>query len=224
MRLLTERYRDQEPRWPRSGRVILAQFDADSVVVYQAYRPGVGRFAASHGYFGDGFSLARMSWIKPNFLWMMYRCGWGTKPEQETVLAVRLRRSAFDEILSQAVPSTFVPSLYLTQDDWRKAVAESSVRIQWDPDHDPAGAKQERRAIQLGLRGQVLERYSRDWIVEIEDLTEFVGTQRAHVSARSWPELVTPLEDVYSIEDTVVARRLGLDEEQEVRDLNQGPR
>jgi uncharacterized protein DUF4291 len=27
-----------------------------------------------------------VTWIKPSFLWMMYRCGWGKKAGQETVL------------------------------------------------------------------------------------------------------------------------------------------
>src|SRR5688500_16930208 len=104
IRLATEPYQEQLKRWPRSGRHILAQYDAGTVVVYQAYRPSIGRMAASQGYLeGGGFSLERMTWIKPNFLWMMYRSGWGTKPEQEVILAVRLRRSAFGEILAQAV-------------------------------------------------------------------------------------------------------------------------
>jgi hypothetical protein len=75
MDLITEPYLAQQARWPASGRHILAQFDVESVVVYQAYRPAIGHFAARHGYFGGGFSLGRMSWIKPNFLWMMYRSG-----------------------------------------------------------------------------------------------------------------------------------------------------
>jgi hypothetical protein len=83
-----------------------------SVTVYQAYRPAIGHFAANYGYFGGEFSLSRMSWIKPNFLWMMNRCGWATKEGQEVVLAVRLRRSAFDEILRRAVHSSFVPGVY----------------------------------------------------------------------------------------------------------------
>ena len=45
MTLRTERYLDQVERWPQRGGVILAQFDDDSVVVYQAFRsespPGV---------------------------------------------------------------------------------------------------------------------------------------------------------------------------------------
>jgi hypothetical protein len=34
MDLLTEPYTTQDARWPRSGRHILAQFDAESVIVY----------------------------------------------------------------------------------------------------------------------------------------------------------------------------------------------
>ncbi len=88
VRLQTEAYRSQLEHWPKTGRHILAQFDEETIVVYQAYRPAIGHFAAHHQYFGGEFSYGRMSWIKPNFLWMMYRSGWGTKPEQEVTLAV----------------------------------------------------------------------------------------------------------------------------------------
>jgi hypothetical protein len=210
MPLETEPYLIQRARWPASGRHILAQFDDASVVVYQAYRPSIGNFAAQHGYFGGEFKLTRMSWIKPNFLWMMYRAGWGQKEGQEVILAVRLHRSAFDLILSQAVPSTFQPNLYADHDAWKKAVAESEVRLQFDPDHDPSGAPVERRAIQLGLRGDVLARYARDWIISIEDISEFVREQHQHVLARNHNKLVTPKEDVYPVEDESVRYRLRL--------------
>jgi hypothetical protein len=150
--LVTEPYLAQVGRWPRTGRHILAQFDAETVVVYQAYKPSIGRFAAEHGSFGGEFSFTRMSWIKPNFLWMMYRSGWGTKEGQEVTLAVTLRRTAFDAILAGAVHSTFVPEVYGSRSEWEQALARSAVRLQWDPDHSPTGAKLERRAIQLGLR------------------------------------------------------------------------
>jgi Domain of unknown function (DUF4291) len=52
MKLRTEPYLDQVARWPKEGKHILAQFDDTSVVVYQAYRPSIGRFATKHGYFG----------------------------------------------------------------------------------------------------------------------------------------------------------------------------
>ena len=119
-----------------------------------------------------------MSWIKTNFLWMMYRSGWGAKADQEVTLAVRLKRAAFDWILQNAVHSTFVSELYQDSAEWEKAVSNSSIRLQWDPDHNPAGIRSERRAIQLGLRGDALVKYARDWIMEIEDISDFVRDQR----------------------------------------------
>lgn len=56
----------------------------------------VARFGGPH------FSIDRMTWIKTNFMWMMYRCGWAQKANQERVLAVRIKRDAFEYILSQA--------------------------------------------------------------------------------------------------------------------------
>lgn len=210
MRLITEAYLGQVKRWPARGRHILAQFDDDAVVVYQAYRPEIGHFAATHGYFGGAFRLGRMSWVKPNFLWMMYRSGWGTKPDQEVTLAVWLQRAAFDMILKEAVHSTFVPEVYGSEAAWKCALAESSVRLQWDPDHDPSGAAVERRALQLGLRGDVLARYAREWIVHLEDISDFVAQQRAYAQPGAYAELVTPQEAVYPVEDPEVAARLGV--------------
>lgn len=212
MTLTTERYTEQAARWPKSGRHILAQYDDESVVVYQAYRPSIGRFAAEHGYFGGEFSLSRMSWIKPNFLWMMYRSGWGTKEGQEVTLAVTLRRTAFDEILAGAVHSSYVSEVYGDRAEWSRAVARSDVRLQWDPDHGPSGGKLERRAIQLGMRGETLARYAREWIVSIEDVSPFVEEQRQTLASGDRPDLVTPREDVYPVPDATVAGKLGISE------------
>lgn len=208
MRLHTENYEDQNTRWPQKGRHILAQFDSESVVVYQAYRPEIGHFAVKNQYFGGAFSFSRMSWIKPNFLWMMYRSAWASKPGQEVVLAVRLKREAFDQILADAVHSSFISQVYKTRDNWQKQVKTSSVRLQWDPDHTPVGNKAERRAIQLGLRGAVIKSYSRDWIIDIEDISEEV--RRLYLVAREekYDQLMLPREDVYPVTDPAVRARL----------------
>src|SRR6266700_2323527 len=89
-------YDEQSARWPSSGRHILAQFDRHTIIVYQAYAAPIGSFAVENQRFGGPFSFNRMSWIKPNFLWMMYRSGWGTKGGQEMVLAIRIQRSGFN--------------------------------------------------------------------------------------------------------------------------------
>jgi hypothetical protein len=198
MKLELEPYLEQNARWPAEGRHLLAQFDDESMVVYQTYSPDIGRFAAAHGYFGGEFSYSRMSWIKPNFLWMMYRSGWGTSPSQTVTLAVRLRRSFFESVLAQAVPSSFDPGLYVDKTTWKRAVARSDVRLQWDPDHGPTGRPLRRRAIQLGLRGPVLEEYGRQAILEIEDISDFVTAQREVVRSGSLELLLTPRETAYT--------------------------
>jgi hypothetical protein len=208
--LQCESYADQLNVWPDQGRHILAQYDDERVVIYQAYRPSIGHYAASHGHFGGEFSFSRMSWIKPNFLWMMYRSGWGTKQGQEVTLAVFLKRTAFDEILAQAVHSGFVEAVYGDRGSWQQKVKESGVRLQWDPDHAPNGAKVERRAIQLGLRGEVLKKYAQEWIIAIEDLSQFVSEQRENIGKLDG--LITPRERVYPVKDAEVARKLRLNE------------
>lgn len=208
--LTTEPYLVQLARWPQEGKHILAHFDDEAVVVYQAYRPAIGCFAATHGYFGGEFSFTRMSWIKPNFLWMMYRCGWTTKADQEVVLAIWLQRAAFDTILAEAVPSTFHAESYPDEPAWKQAVAASLVRLQWDPDHDPTGTPLQRRAIQLGLRGDVLKKYAQDWIVHIEDISAFVQEQHTNATSSRYARLLLPKERVYPIEDEQIAHKLGL--------------
>jgi len=210
MALVMEPYEAQVPVWPKDGRHILAQFDDDTVVVYQAYRPAIGRFAAETGAFGGDFSFARMSWVKPNFLWMMSRSGWGTKENQEVTLALRLRRAFFDGLLAQAVPSSWDGEPFATEAEWSRAVGRSSVRLQWDPDHHPSGAKLGRRAIQLGLRGELLEAFGRRELVEVLDLSEFVAGQRAALSSGGVSALVTPRERVYLPADPAIATRLRL--------------
>ncbi|CAN5473443.1 DUF4291 domain-containing protein [soil metagenome] len=208
--LRKERYREQVARWPKDGQHILAQYEKEGVVVYQAYRPAIGEFAARHQCFGGEFKLSRMSWIKTNFLWMMYRCGWAEKQDQEVVLAITIRCDAFDSILAQAVHSSFTAGKYASHDDWQGRLKHAPVRLQWDPDHDPFGIKQARRAIQLGLSGDVLKNYSRDWILKIEDISAFVAEGRALVAQRNLDDLVIPHEEDYPVADSAVAKHLGV--------------
>lgn len=209
MSLHTAPYLEQERRWPQEGRHILAQFSPDTVTVYQAYRPAIGHFAARHGRFGGEYSFSRMSWIKPNFLWMMSRSGWGTKPDQEVTLALYLKREGFEALLAAAVASSFEASGFETQEAWAEAVKGSNVRLQWDPDHGPGGEPLKRRAIQLGLRGNMLRRLNEEWLVGIDDISAFVQAQRAHVSDLKL--LQTPREAVYAVQDPDVARRIRVD-------------
>lgn len=207
----TESYAQQMRRWPESGRHILAHYCDETIVVYQAYRPEIGHFAAEHGYFGGEFKYTRMSWIKPNFLWMMYRSDWGRSQGQEVVLAIRLRRTFFDSLLKQAVFSSFGASGYSDEAEWKSAVSRSDVRLQWDPDHLPTGDKCERRAVQLGLRGGILEAFGKREAIEIIDVSDFVAEQWKEIANWKSGTLVTPVERVYRPSDSQVVENVGLD-------------
>ncbi|MDX2220356.1 MAG: DUF4291 domain-containing protein [Burkholderiales bacterium] len=212
MKITTQKYTTQNSAWPQRGRHILACFDDSTIVVYQAYRPSIGQFAVEHGRFGGpDFSLSRMSWIKPNFHWMMYRCGWGLKEGQEIVLGLRISRQFFDSVLAEAVPSTFDAEAFSSRDAWQVAVAKSNVRLQWDPDHAPDGAKQERKAIQLGLRGEVLQRFASSELLEVIDMTAFVAAQRQNAIPAKYPQLEMPAESVYEPSLPSIRRNIRLD-------------
>ena len=56
--VIMEPYPEQMRIWPTEGRHILAQYDDSSIIVYQAYRPAIGQYAAQHGKFGGDFSYS----------------------------------------------------------------------------------------------------------------------------------------------------------------------
>lgn len=210
--LPTELYLDQLARWPKAGRHILAHADASSIIVYQAYRPSIAAFVLRNGVFGGPeFSFSRMTWIKPNFLWMMYRSAWATSPGQEAVLGLRISRTFFERVLGSAVASTHASHADETREEWQKRLASSEVRLQWDPDHDPMGGKLERRAIQLGLRGEALRSYATSELEEVIDMTPLIAQQRSNTPRERWPFLRTPVEEVYRPADPSVGVTIGLD-------------
>lgn len=211
MKLATENYEAGQALWPREGRHILAHQTETQLVVYQAYKPAIADYAVQNQTLGGAdFNYGRMSWVKPNFLWMMYRCGWASKENQERVLALWLDKTTFDEILEQAAYSTFSAGGYTSEDAWKQDLATKPVRLQWDPDHSPTGEKLGRRAIQLGLKGEVLEKFGRHQIRLIEDVTDFVREQQQHVASRQFAQLLVPQERLYRPSSAALVQRLGL--------------
>ena len=73
--------------------------------------------------------------MKTNFLWMMYRSEWGTKYNQQHILAIRLRRSAFDSYLAQAIHSSHKGPPKNAKIDSKTKTHRGTVRLQWDSDH-----------------------------------------------------------------------------------------
>ena len=160
------------------ARQVRALYDDDTITVYQAYSSSIAEPALRAGRFVPPFSRTRMTWIKPSFLWMMYRSGWATKPGQEQVLAIRLLRSGFDEALASECLSSFDPAVYPTYEAWRSAKTTSSVRVQWDPERNVRSAPLRHRSIQVGIGPRMVPSYVDDWIVDITDVTDLVSELR----------------------------------------------
>jgi hypothetical protein len=200
MKIRTELYIKQEEKLPKKGQHIIGQINDGQIVVYQAFNPKISQYAVQNQKFGGShYSFERMSWIKPNFLWMMYRAGWASREHQQSILAILLPLERFKEIFYSAVHSSFQKNIYQTEEDWKQKLQRSTVRLQWDPDHDPKGNKLERRAVQLGLRGDTLQKFATEWITEIEDITDFVKEEHQKVLANELDKLVVPFEEIVEI-------------------------
>ena len=210
MEIKLKKYKEQLQDWPQKGHHIMAQYDDEKIIVYQSYKKEIGEFAAKNQYFGGGFSLERMTWIKPNFLWMMYRNGWGTKDGQEYVLAIHLKREAFEKYLRNAVNSSYHEHLGISREEWQEQVKNSSIRLQWDPDHDPFGAKQERRAIQIGIRNEFIHAFAKEDILRIDDISGFVKEQHQFVLNNDLDSLMIPEERPLLFGDEDLNKKLNL--------------
>jgi hypothetical protein len=157
-------------------RQIRASFDGETVIVYQAFSSQIAEPALAGGRFVPPFRLNRMTWIKPSFLWMMYRSGWATKPGQERVLAVAITRIGFEWALSHSSLSHYATAVYATEAEWVRAQEETPVRIQWDPERTLQQQPRSYRTIQIGLVEEAVRRYVNDWTVRIEDVTGLAHT------------------------------------------------
>jgi len=138
----------------------------------------------------------------------MYRSGWGTKQDQEITLAITIRREGFEELLKEAVHSIYIQEVYKTQEEWKHKMENAAVVLQWDPDHNPSGHKQNRRAIQLGIKGELLDKYINKWTVKIEDISDFVEEQRQFIENDE--KLITPFEEEYPITDLSIKQKLNI--------------
>jgi hypothetical protein len=151
-------------------RQIRAEYTEETITVYQAYDPAVAEPAVAAQRFVPPFKRERMTWVKPSFLWMMYRCGYATKPGQTRVLAVELSRDGFEWALAHSCLS------HGDQDKRRYP-----CRIQWDPERDQHHNALAYRSIQIGLSGPAVDRYIDEWTRSITDVTRRVNELRTAI-------------------------------------------
>jgi hypothetical protein len=190
---------------------IRADFDQSTIIVYQAYRSEIAIPALKANKFVAPFSLNRMTWIKPSFLWLMERSNWGRKSEQEYILAVRISRAGWEDALSKAVLTSPKKSVYRDYDDWRHQLDDALVHVQWDPERSIRGASLDYYSIQVGLSRQIISKYVDGWTIEIRDYTPTVRKMYAllHSGQVEKAKRHLPIERIYPI-DEKIGKRIGM--------------
>ena len=58
---------------------------------------------------------------------------------------------------------------------------------------------------------QILQRYAKEWIIEIKDVMPFITEQHKVVQSRKLDDLLVAKERVYLVKDDNVAKQLKLD-------------
>ena len=174
-------------------RQIRAFHDDATVRVYQAYSDQIADAALAAGRFvSPPFSMTRMTWIKPSFLWMMYRAGWGYKDDgQRRILAIDITHEGFAWALAHGCDSH--PPAGMPDEQWAALKARSPVRVQWDPERDLWHNPMPHRAIQIGLSADAVRRYVQEWTVRITDVTDLAHEIHDLVAARRVDEALAAL-------------------------------
>lgn len=164
----------------RPEREIRAQFDDETVILYQAFSERIGKAALEKQSLNvDGFKRTRTSWIKPSFTWMLHRAGYGMKEAgQSRILAIRTQREVFEQLLREK---------------------ESRV-VQWDPERRVDLAALPYRTIQIGIRPEALSKYL-GGIVSITDMTPtaHILYQLVRTGKVGEAEAHLPIENPYPI-------------------------
>ncbi len=196
-----ERYEEHEEHIPSRGKFIIAQYDKESIIVYQAFKPEIAAWAVAHQRFGGAeYDFERRTWIKPSFLWMMHYSGWAQKQNQENVLAIRMRRSGFDELLTKS-------TLWVSE---QHEVPEQNIEayLSWEHYYDLLGKKTDRFAAKIGLKGDLLRQYNEEWILAIENISDYVREQQQMLKTDQRSNLRLPHERAYAPANLTVLQRI----------------
>lgn len=199
--LVLEHFEERTQNLPPKGKNFIGQERDGFITFYAAFNQNIAEDAVRNQKFGNGFCFNRMTWIKPGFMWMMHRSDWATKQNQENILAIVINKRDVLKILDEAVLSSYSDLEYKNEEEWKSMMKESNVRIQWDPDHDKSGNSLDRKAIQIGLKGETLERFNTEYIQRIEDITEFVEAQRVHKEIYKCKHFLVPKERIIHFGD-----------------------
>jgi len=185
---------------------IRAVYNQDTIRVYQAYSDDIANSALkSNKFISPPFKMERMTWIKPSFLWMMYRAGWGKKDNnQKRILAIDISREGFEWALEHSLLSNHA-SKYQDKEEWNRLKESTPVRIQWDPERNLLLEPLEYRTIQIGLSKEAVNLYVNQWVQNITEVTDLASKIHSLLDTGELKsaEALLPKELEYSISQSL---------------------
>jgi len=190
---------------------IRAEYDADTISIYQAFSKAIALPAIKHQRLVEPFLVDRMTWIKPSFLWMMYRSDWATRANQECILKIKIHRRKWEYALSEAILTTPERHVYPNAAQWRILSDRAKIKVQWDPERDLRSQRLNYRSIQVGITPVLAKEYASKWIHSIYDCTSLVREIQNLVLMNKTEEAqkLLPPEKIYTVSPEL-QRRLGI--------------
>ncbi len=184
-----------------SAHEIRADYDRETIIVYQAYPSVIADAALAAGRFVAPFSFQRMTWIKPSFFWLMHRSNRAQKGGQQRILAVRLRRSGWDKALALGVLTSPESAVFRTGQEWEEQFRQAVVHVQWDPERSLRGNGLPYFSIQVGLSRHIIREFAEQWVIALEDLTPRVRKiyQLLRSGQSSKAQKLLPPEKIYPV-------------------------
>ena len=186
---------------PLVVRRIRAQFTDSTVRVYQSLPRETAEASLAVGTLVPPFNMGHMTWIKPGFLGMLLRWQLGAANNQHTLLAIDVKRAAFEWLLANSCVNSYQPDLHASRDAWAQRMAATSIRTQWDQEKSILQKPLPYRSLQIGLSGETLESYVDDWIVGLTSCEGLAHWISSALKAKRYVEAAAhlPVEEPYPL-------------------------
>lgn len=184
---------------------IRATYDDQNIAIYAAFSSSIADVALKSQKLLAPFYYTRMTWIKPSFLWLMYRSEWGQRAGMERILQIWIKRSEWEKALKEAILTTPEAHVYNDAKKWRKQLDKSRIRVQWDPERAINNEKLSYKSIQVGITAELCENYAKNWITKIEDFTLTSHKIHSLVLQKKFndAEKLLPIEKNYQVSNDI---------------------
>ncbi len=121
------------------------------------------------------YSSLKANSIQLSFLSIMHDYSSREKENQESVLAIWIKKEVFKEILQKVTPK-------------------------WNPDYDYFGKQLERQTIQLDLNEEDFEKLIKENIDFVLDISDFIKEQKQYINQNQIDQLMLPKERIVDFE------------------------